>query len=177
MFCQAFPAIEYVFGLLEIMNEMELGRNRYRTRDCLRTPKEFMKIWRELQILNVNCMYNYATIVVPANQWLFSIWCVYCIYGFIKLDGPFAFITFVAAVLILTYLIVMFSVLAQVQLRSTQVLNSWGSQRQSLLFKKFLRSTRSIKIYIGSFYFVDHGMVLNMLKFISESTVNLIVVN
>ncbi|CAG7821627.1 unnamed protein product [Allacma fusca] len=176
MYLHGLPAVEYVYAVLEIMDELELGKKTYKTSGNLRTPSNFMKLYRELQILNANAMNIYAPVVLPATQWLFSMWILYCIYGFLKLSGPFAFITFVSAMALVIFLLVLFTILAEVEVRTRTVLASWAGQGQSKILETYLRSCKSIRISIRTFYYVDHGMVLTMLKFITEFTVNLIVV-
>ncbi|CAG7719213.1 unnamed protein product [Allacma fusca] len=158
------------------MDELELGRETYTTNDDLRTPSNFMKFYRELQILNGNYMNTFA-IILPASQWLYVILSVYYIYGFIKLSGSISFFSFAAATNLVTVLVVLFTALAKLEVRSREVLLSWGCQGQSQILNRFVRSSKSIRSYIGTFYFVDHAMVLTMLQFIAESTVDLLVID
>ncbi|CAG7828981.1 unnamed protein product [Allacma fusca] len=175
MFLYGSPALDYVFAMLEIMNELDLGRKTYKTSGRIRTPSNFMKLYRELQILNVNAMNIYAPVVLPTVQWLFSLWVVFCSYGFLKLSGLFAFTTCVCVVGLLLFLVVLFTILAEMEVRSRTVLTNWAGQGQSKILEKYLRSCKSIRVTMGTFYYADHGMVLTMLSFITESTVNLLV--
>ncbi|CAG7832317.1 unnamed protein product [Allacma fusca] len=177
IFCLAFPMFGYVFTFMEILDELELDRPRYTTMDYLRTPAEFMKIWRDLQVLNTNATNICSSIVLPANHWLFCILTIYCIYGVIKLHGGISVLMLLGATMTLMSLVVVYSALAKIHVRSRQVLISWNNKRQSLLTNKFLHSCVSMKIYVSSFYYIDHGMILTMLKIITESTVNLVVLN
>ncbi|CAG7716295.1 unnamed protein product [Allacma fusca] len=175
MHLYSFPAIELVFSVLEILDEMKVGGTIYTTKNSLRTPSNFMKLYRELQVLNVNACNVYSPLALPATQWLFSIWIIFCIYGCIKFSGPFAFIMFVGAINVIVALVGILSLMAEVDVRSKQLLRSWNGHSKSDLLKHFIRSSQSIRLYIGTFYYIDHGMVLTMLKFISECTVNLII--
>ncbi|CAG7717669.1 unnamed protein product [Allacma fusca] len=152
-------------------------KGTYTTSSCLRTPSNFMKTYRELQILNANVMNIYSPLALLAAQWLFMAVCILNIYGFIKLSSPFDIIMGVTAIGLLLFLVVLFTILALVEVRSSEVLRSWNYQRQTKILKTFIPSTTSVRVYIGTFYYVDQGMVLMMLKFITECTVDLIVLH
>ncbi|CAG7725297.1 unnamed protein product [Allacma fusca] len=159
------------------MDELKFGRLDYKTSSSLQTPSNFMKTYRELQILNANLMNIYAPFVLPATQWTFMLVSVFTIYGFIKLSGLVAFVMCVTAIAIVIFLLVMFTVLAEVEVRSREALISWRCHSESKILRTFLRSTKSIRFYVGTFYYVDSAMVLTMLKFIIECTVDLIMLN
>ncbi|CAG7722307.1 unnamed protein product, partial [Allacma fusca] len=176
LFIYAFQGIEYSFGILYMLREMKLERNRYTTFEKLRTPDVFIRNYRMLEILHAKAMSMYSGTVLPVHQWCSLTTATYCIYCSLKMKGIIAVVSMVGAFITLYWLFVAFTIFATIHSESKAVLNSWTIQKHDLGLQKTLKTLRPIKIHVGDYSFCDHSMVVTMFKSICEGTVDLLIV-
>ncbi|CAG7730756.1 unnamed protein product [Allacma fusca] len=175
-FVYAFQGIEYSFGILYMLKEMKLGRNRYTTFETLRAPEVFIRNYRMLQILHSKAMSLYSGVVLPVHQLCYLTTASYCIYCSLALKGIIAVATMAGAFIILYWLLVAFTVFATIHRESQAVLNTWKVRKHDRWEQKTLKSLRPIKIQLGDYSFCDHSMIVTMFKSICEGAVDLVMV-
>ena len=142
------------------------GRNRHNV-------ASMTMVYRTTQILHKKANYVYA-IILPGHKILFLLACIRSIYGAMKIQSGVRVLLAIVASLILVYLRVTFKILSQFFDLSRECLHAWKRSTQDGCFKRSLKSCQPLKMQIGSFYYVDRGMVLTLFSIIVDSTVSLL---
>ncbi|CAG7732849.1 unnamed protein product [Allacma fusca] len=174
----SFPGIEYVFALVYMLKEMEIGpkKGEYTTRSRLRSAQDFILNYRALQVLHAKAMYVYSPIVLPANEWSYIFLATYSIFGAVRSDGIMALIFMSSGFLLLYYLFTVFLVFSKVYQTSESVIRSWKREKHLPWVSKALKSLTPITISVGGHYFVDHGMMLQMYRSVLKGTSDLLMI-
>ncbi|CAG7683986.1 unnamed protein product [Allacma fusca] len=170
------PGIEYVFALVYILKEMEIGpkKGKYTTRSRLRSVQDFILNYRALQVLHAKAMYVYSPIVLPANEWSYIVLATYSILGAVRSGGIVALIFTGSGFLLLYYLFTVFLMFSKVYQTSESVIRSWKREKHLPWVSKVVKSLTPITISVGGHYFVDHGMMLQMYRSVLKGTSDLL---
>ena len=124
-------------------------------------------------------------IVLPGAKILLALFAVFCTIGAIRLDGITAIALSSIGISTTIFLGIMVSTLAEVHSRSGQVLRFLrnvtmeeqlhdGRPRRGCL-KRSVNALGEIRIQIGSLYFIDKGVVLLLLRAVTEITANYLI--
>ena len=134
------------------------------------TCRRFCREKRILQVLQSNYndlmrWYLWAVEVILITVIVFGI----C--GSVWAEGAVAVRLFLGAMLSLYILMTLWKGLGSVYENSAEVLATWRHQDgKSLHFRKFFRSTRPVRVEIGSYFYADRSMVLTLLNIITANT-------
>ena len=110
-----------------------------------------------------------------ADEVILLIICVFGLCGSVRADGSQALRMFLVTFLCLTILGTMWTGMGAVYETSMKVLWKW--RRTTVLpshARKFLRSTRPIRVLIGDYFYVDGTMMLTLLSIITQNTFTLL---
>ncbi|CAG7787060.1 unnamed protein product [Allacma fusca] len=176
-FIYAATGIEGIFTYCYVARELRLGHRSYNTKPELRTTLHFMKVYTEIMILHSLAREIFCPIVIPSHQWIFIVLASFSIFGSIRFKDKFAVLLMLIGALVTGYLVFAFTMFAYVRKSSLETLRSWKRSRYTPAFRKFLKGCKPFQVYVGSYYFIDMGMVLSMLQGISEMTVNFLVLH
>ena len=150
-------------------------------------PHHLLRVYKSMQLIAKEMNQVYA-LVLPGGKILLALFAVFCTVGAIRLDGITAMALSSIGVSTTIFLGIMVNTLAEFHSRSTQVLRfiqqtiteqnpQYGrnSGRQGYV-RKSVRALTAIRIYMGSAYFIDKGVVLLLFRAVTESTVNFLLV-
>ncbi|CAG7834317.1 unnamed protein product [Allacma fusca] len=135
MFLIGAPSIEVVFTLRAWIHELTLGRPTYLTKDCLRTPEEAIKVFRQVQLLFIE-YHNIVSPILPAAEWLFSAWIVFGLCFGLKIRGLYCLIGLTAASVLIFFIGILFTFIGLINQDCKLMLQSWMKQKRSLWFRK-----------------------------------------
>ena len=130
-------------------------------------------VYKTAQILHTKANYVYQ-ISLPGHKILFVLLCVRSIYGAMTIQSGVRVLLAIVGSLALVYLRVTFKILAKFFDLSDGGLQAWKRSSQDGWFKRSLQSCQPLKMQIGSFYYVDRGMVPTLFSIIVQSTVSLL---
>ncbi|CAG7815375.1 unnamed protein product [Allacma fusca] len=150
------------------------------TGDHLRQTQNVLHVYGKIQLLMNLANQIYGQIIVPCAKVLMMSWCVYSTYGAIMMHGVLSLAHGFVAIFSFGYLAVLFTFLAQLQGRSSDVKVYWREHLNSSYdpwFRKSLKSLPDITFKLRGLYFVDRHMVLAMLQAIIENTVTFLLWN
>ncbi|CAG7829813.1 unnamed protein product [Allacma fusca] len=166
--------LPYLFSLYKLLLQLWLGQKSYYTLDSLRSSPNFIHTWRCLEWIQKEFNHIFCPVVLLANKWIFIFLCVYNFIVVMKVGGIVAGVSILSALACAGELVIVFTFLGMINQTSQEVLGSWKTQPGTHL-QKSIRSMRSLRIYVGTFYFADRGMVLTMLRAVLELTASILV--
>ncbi len=125
----------------------------------LRHLQNFIKTYRELQVLHNVCNSYFQSLFFPAHKFILVNISVIGIYGSIKVPGPRSIIMTVGATMSLMYLSLLFRRMGKLYEKSVEVLHSWKGERGKYI-KKFVLGSKPIRVKIGFYYYVRKTTVI-----------------
>ncbi|CAL8070812.1 unnamed protein product [Orchesella dallaii] len=174
----AVTSIYYYFCLMTpfVSQELRMDRKKYKTSDNLRTPKNLIKVYRTVQLLNIEAMFCCGPFIVP-QQILLSKFIVFNNYMQILYSQQMSWVTasllgFWAFAFTLYWTIVL-SFGGYLYYHTHKVLLSWkchgwNCRADSKLMAKFRKSCTPITVHHGKTFVIRP---LTVLKFIRGLTV------
>ena len=134
----------------------------------------FCREKRTLQVLQSN--YNdVMRWCLWAVEVILTTMVVFGVCGSVWTEGAGAIRIFLVAMLSFYVLVTVWKGLGDVYQNSVEVLATWSQQEgNSLLLRKFIRSTRPVRVEIGSYFYADRSMVLTLLDIITQNTFSLL---
>ena len=136
------------------------------------TAGRFCREKRTLQVLQ--CNYNDLMRWYLCTLEVFVITsAVFGICGSVWAEGAVAVRIFLVAMLCLYVLVTVWKGLGDVYENSVEVLARWR-YHHGVHFRKFLRSTRPVRVEIGSYFYADRTLVLTLLNIIAVNTFNVL---
>ena len=138
------------------------------------TPERFCKEKRTLQVLQSN--YNkLAGWITWAAEVLLIIMIVSGLCGSVWSEGFPALKMFLVAFMSLVFVTSFWRALGTVYEESREVLAIWRHKEGlPLRVRKFLRSTRPVRVEIGTDFYADRSLVLTLLDIITTNTFNVL---
>ncbi|CAG7710719.1 unnamed protein product [Allacma fusca] len=168
-----FPSVPWMFYEVEILEQLAYDNW---TKKAERSARDFLKIYREFNVLQKEAQCFFGPIVLPSFQICAMIIATYSIYGAIRLHGIIIiFLGFLGFIVLLT-LLVGFTRFGHVYMHSLDALEGWKVNCRDKRFTKILKSFAPIRIRFQNQYYADPGLVLTIFATIFQSVVNLLVI-
>jgi len=133
----------------------------------------FSNAMRKLQMLQCFCNEMWGTTNV-----LYEVCCIggsiLGFHGSVRLPGSRAVQQFVVAIFFASTLLHLWTDMGDIFKSAKSVQQSWKEKVEDPWFKRFLRSTRVVRMNVGAFFYADRSIRLTILGMISQNTVSLL---
>ncbi|CAG7726889.1 unnamed protein product, partial [Allacma fusca] len=160
--------LSYPYMSAFVTRELSLDLDEYQTKDSLRTPQGFQKIYRQLHVMHILNVEQFSAIPIPLFFWTYSTAISIVCYQCIRFTGVVVFSSMVLGFAMLGYLIFASRNMANVHTSSQAMLESWRAKQHCPYFRKVLKSCRPLKHKVGSWFCVDKGMIVTMMQSILD---------
>ncbi|CAG7723452.1 unnamed protein product, partial [Allacma fusca] len=117
--------IDSLFTFCFIIQELSLGLEKYETTDSLRTESEFIRIYRQMEILATSEMEILWRIALPAFVFLYQVLVVVSICASIKSGGLMSAGIFLLTLMLVVSLVITVKLPARIRQYSETMLESW----------------------------------------------------
>ena len=152
--------VQHALEVLRWTDRMSIGR--------------FRREHRTLEVLQCN-MNDLVRWLMWAEEVILITTVVFGLCGSVWAEGFRSIRLFIVAAFALSFLVTIWTGLGALYESSVEVLTVWKAQTGLPLdARKFLRSTRPIRVEIGSYFYADRPLVLTLLGVITENTFNVL---
>ncbi|CAG7829580.1 unnamed protein product [Allacma fusca] len=164
-----FPLLLYISNTISSLRAISVKRN------AMSKVKKHIRIYKEITLTLQLWDFIYGPFVLPSYKFAVLVGIVVSNYGFVKLGGWPKYMRGLRAVYNIAYALFNFRAFARVNSVSKETLQGWRQVCLRDLDRKTSRSLMTLRIHIGSLYFVDTVMILTMVHTVIEFTVNMLV--
>ncbi|CAG7670669.1 unnamed protein product [Allacma fusca] len=178
----AFLASALAGGLPVLLTALELShRSSKYTTGHLRGRMIKLQIYQAVRIVMIFWNGVFGAVIIPVLQLLSSFLIVIGFCGAIRMEGFQSLALAFGSCCLLTFVVVGFSILAEIDLRSSQLIYEWTSEEFaencSKWFQCKVKSLPPLKCVIGSMFFVDKPMILTLVGSLVDNTVTFLIMN